>query len=128
MIAAATLVLTLALQPAAPPAPEHVAAIRVHGNHTTPDDEVLRLAGVELAQEVTPTLVDEVTARLERSGRFRGVDVRKRYASLSDLSAVLLVIGLLLLYAGIRALIRRSIIGGLTLTFLGLVVMSWLIA
>lgn len=92
MIAAATLILALALQPSGPPAPERVAGIRVHGNHTTPDDEVLRLAGVEIAQTVTPTLVDEVSARLERSGRFRGVDVRKRYASLSDPSAVLLVI------------------------------------
>ena len=46
----------------------------------------------------------------------------------SFFSLILLVIGLLLLYSGIRAFIRRSIIGGLVLTFLGLVVMSWLIA
>ncbi|MDH4556099.1 hypothetical protein E8F11_13115 [Pseudomonas sp. BN417] len=46
----------------------------------------------------------------------------------SFFSLILLIISLLLLYAGIRAFIRRSIIGGLVLTFLGLVVMSWLIA
>ncbi|MCY1278325.1 hypothetical protein D9M69_276260 [compost metagenome] len=46
----------------------------------------------------------------------------------SFFSLILLIIGLLLLYAGIRAFIRRSIISGLVLTFLGLVVMSWLIA
>lgn len=45
----------------------------------------------------------------------------------SIFSLILLVIGLLLLYSGIRAFIRKSIIGGLVLTFLGLVVMSWLI-
>lgn len=45
----------------------------------------------------------------------------------SFFSLILLIIGLLLLYAGIRAFIRKSIIGGLILTFLGLVVMSWLI-
>ncbi|GLZ84831.1 hypothetical protein Pres01_08820 [Metapseudomonas resinovorans] len=45
----------------------------------------------------------------------------------SFFSLFLLVIGLLLLYSGIRAFIRKSIIGGLVLTFLGLVVMSWLI-
>lgn len=92
MIAAATLLVALALQAPGAAAPERVAAIRVHGNHTTPDGEVLRLAGVSLEQVVTPTLVDEVTARLDRSGRFRSVDVRKRYASLTDLSAVMLVI------------------------------------
>ena len=92
MIAVTTLMLALALQPSGPPAVERVVAIRVHGNHTTPDDEVLRLAGVGLEEVVTPTLVSDVTTRLERSGRFRGVDVRKRYASLADLSAVMLVI------------------------------------
>lgn len=46
----------------------------------------------------------------------------------SFFSLILLIIGLLLLYAGIRAFIRRAIISGLVLTFLGLVVMSWLIA
>ncbi|BAN46204.1 hypothetical protein [Metapseudomonas resinovorans] len=46
----------------------------------------------------------------------------------SIFSLIFLVIGLLLLYSGIRAFIRKSIIGGLVLTFLGLVVMSWLIA
>lgn len=45
----------------------------------------------------------------------------------SFFSIILLVIGLLLLYSGIRAFIRKSIIGGLVLTFLGLVIMSWLI-
>ena len=37
------------------------------------------------------------------------------------------VIGLLLLYSGIRAFLRRSIFGGLIWTVLGLVVLSWLI-
>ncbi|MDH4609288.1 hypothetical protein [Pseudomonas sp. BN102] len=46
----------------------------------------------------------------------------------SFFSLILLIIALLLLYAGIRAFIRRAIISGLILTFLGLVVMSWLIA
>jgi outer membrane protein assembly factor BamA len=91
MIAAATLVLALLFPPSGPAA-ERVVAIRVHGNHTTPDAEVLRLAGIELGQAMTATLADEVSTRLERSGRFRAVDVRTRYASLTDLSSVLLVI------------------------------------
>ncbi|GAB2784667.1 hypothetical protein GCM10027040_08480 [Halomonas shantousis] len=39
-----------------------------------------------------------------------------------------LIIGLLLLYNGIRALLRRSIVGGLMLIFLALVVLGWLIS
>ncbi|AYF88903.1 MULTISPECIES: hypothetical protein [Pseudomonas] len=46
----------------------------------------------------------------------------------SFFSLILLLVGLLLLYSGVRAFIRKSIIGGLVLTFLGLLVMSWLIA
>ncbi|WP_263144474.1 hypothetical protein [Pseudomonas sp. RIT-PI-AD] len=45
----------------------------------------------------------------------------------SIFSFILLIVGLLLLYSGVRALMRRSIIGGVIWIFLGLIVMSWLI-
>ncbi|MED5608656.1 MULTISPECIES: hypothetical protein [Pseudomonas] len=45
----------------------------------------------------------------------------------SIFSFVLLFLGLLLLYSGIRAFVRRSFFGGILLTVLGLIVMSWLI-
>ncbi|MFZ6048413.1 hypothetical protein ACFW0H_20080 [Pseudomonas sp. CR3202] len=45
----------------------------------------------------------------------------------SFFSLIFLVIGLLLLYGAVRAFMRKSIIGGLVLTLLGLTVMSWLI-
>jgi outer membrane protein assembly factor BamA len=64
----------------------------VHGNHTTPDAEVLQIANVHPGDPVTSATVREVAARLERSGRFRSVDVRQRYASFSDPNAVLIVI------------------------------------
>ena len=64
----------------------------VHGNHTTPDAEVLRIAGVQPGQPFTATTVRDVAARLESSGRFRGVDVRKRFASFSDPNAIILVV------------------------------------
>lgn len=47
--------------------------------------------------------------------------------NVSIFSFVLLFLGLLLLYSGVRALLRRAFVGGLLLTFLGLIVMSWLI-
>lgn len=45
----------------------------------------------------------------------------------SIFSIILLIIGLLFLYNGVRALLRRSIIGGVIWLLLGLVVMGWLI-
>jgi len=69
-----------------------VTGVMVHGNHTTPDEEVLRIAYVHPGDPVTPSTVHDITARLEHSGRFRSVDVRQRYASFSDPNAVLVVI------------------------------------
>ena len=45
----------------------------------------------------------------------------------SIFSILLLIIGLLFLYNGVRALLRRSIFGGVIWLLLGLMVMSWLI-
>ncbi len=56
--------------------PGVVAEVRVHGNHTTPDADVLAIAGEVAGKPSTDALVAEVTARLEKSGRFEGVDVR----------------------------------------------------
>ena len=101
MTGATLLVLTLGLagafpltiaQTGTPPGNEIIAAIRVHGNHTTPDEDVIRLAGVALGQPVTPTTVETVAAALRKSGRFRSVEVRKRFVSFDDPTAVLLVI------------------------------------
>ncbi|WP_277373001.1 hypothetical protein [Pseudomonas sp. AA-38] len=45
----------------------------------------------------------------------------------SIFSILLLIVGLLFLYNGVRALLRRSIIGGVIWLLLGLMVMGWLI-
>ncbi|TWI56748.1 hypothetical protein IQ22_01200 [Pseudomonas duriflava] len=45
----------------------------------------------------------------------------------SYISFVVLVVGLILLYAAVRAFMRRSIVGGVIWLVLGLMVMSWLI-
>lgn len=74
------------------PAAETIAEVRVHGNHTTPDAEVLRLAGVTVGQPLAPGTVAEVEHRLRESGRFEAVEVRKRYRSLTRLDEVALVI------------------------------------
>ncbi|GAB3672477.1 hypothetical protein [Salinisphaera aquimarina] len=47
--------------------------------------------------------------------------------STSLLSIALLVIGLALLYAALRALMRRAWVGGVVWAVLGLILLSWLI-
>ena len=99
MIAATLLVVALSAQapalPAAAPTPvgaSRITGIRVRGNHTTPDEEVVRIAGVQVGDPFAPALLAQVRDRLDRSGRFRSAEVLRRYESLSDLSAILLVI------------------------------------
>jgi outer membrane protein assembly factor BamA len=71
---------------------ERVAAIRVRGNHTTPDGDVIALSGAHVGDAFTADTVAAVQRRLEKSGRFQSVDVFKRFDSLSDPSAIVLVI------------------------------------
>ena len=92
LVALAALVALSPQPPAQAAAQETVVEIRVHGNHTTPDAEVLRLAGVAPGAPFSTSLVAEVEQRLRQSGRFRTVEVRKRYRSIEDASAIVLVI------------------------------------
>lgn len=85
---AALLALTLLGQPQV----ERVAAIRVQGNTLTADAEIIRLTGVSEGTEVTPALLGDIAARVKAGGRFERVEVLKRFASISDLTQVLLVI------------------------------------
>jgi outer membrane protein assembly factor BamA len=74
------------------PAAETVVEVRVHGNHTTPNEKVLELAGDVVGQTATEELIAAIAERLDRSGRFSGADVRKRYLSIDDPNAVVLMI------------------------------------
>lgn len=71
---------------------ETVATIQVQGNTATPDADVLRLAGVSVGMPFDAATIDAITKRLRDAGRFDSVEVRKRFASLSDLSQIALVI------------------------------------
>lgn len=72
--------------------PGVVAEVRVHGNHTTPDADVLAIAGEVIGHSATDALVAAVSDRLERSGRFEGVEVRKRFRSIDNPGDILLMI------------------------------------
>lgn len=71
---------------------ETIVAIQIHGNTATPDDEIKKLAAVDVGAVVEPTTITDVTARLRATRRFETVQVLKRFASIADPTAVLLVI------------------------------------
>ena len=76
----------------AQPTAETLVEIRVQGNFTVPDDDVIALAGLSLGMSVGPAVIADVVGRLEATGRFDSVDVRKRYRSLSVNDRVTLVL------------------------------------
>ena len=69
-----------------------VGEVRIHGNHTTPDADVLALVGDVVGKPATDALIAEVTQRLEKSGRFDGVEIRKRFRSIDNPDDVLLMV------------------------------------
>jgi outer membrane protein assembly factor BamA len=87
---AALLVVMACAAPAA--AQEHIVEIRVHGNHTTPDQDILTIAGLAVGETPTPERLAAAEAKLRDSHRFEAVEVRKRYESISDLSQILIVL------------------------------------
>ena len=75
---------------------------------------------VDMLSGVLDAMADAIDDFLQGLARAIGMDV-------SIFSIILLIIGLLFLFNGIRALLRRSIIGGVIWLLLGLMVMGWLI-
>jgi outer membrane protein assembly factor BamA len=71
---------------------ETLGEVRVHGNHTTPDSDILSLAGLILGQVVTDEMLRTATERLEQSQRFDSVEVRKRYRSIDNPNDILVII------------------------------------
>ena len=76
----------------APVATETVVEVRIHGNNSVPDEEVLKLAGIALGDFVDNAELDAVARRLAASGRFETVEVHKRYRSLTATDRIALVI------------------------------------
>lgn len=69
-----------------------VGEVRVHGNHTTPDQKVLSIVGDLVGKPATEALIAAVAAQLEDSGQFERVEVRKRLRSIDDPDDILLMI------------------------------------
>jgi hypothetical protein len=71
---------------------ERLVGVIVHGNHTTPDADVIAIAGLALDAPLPSDAVAAATRRLEASDRFEHVDIRKRYRSIEQAGDVVLVI------------------------------------
>jgi outer membrane protein assembly factor BamA len=71
---------------------ETLGEVRVHGNHTTPDADVLKLAGLAVGTPVTDEILRQAEARLRQSGRFADVEVRKRFRSIENPSDILVIV------------------------------------
>jgi outer membrane protein assembly factor BamA len=71
---------------------EVVAAIRIQGNLLTTDEEVRRLAGVEIGMAVAANTPEIVAARLRQTRRFKRVEVLKRFASIADPTQIVMVV------------------------------------
>jgi hypothetical protein len=69
-----------------------IADVRVHGNHVTSNEDVLKMAGVTVGAPFTATTLQEVERRLRESGKFETVEVLKRFASITDPTQIALVL------------------------------------
>ena len=82
-----------AIQPTlAPVVAERLVDVLVHGNHTTPDADVIAIAGLAVGAPLAPDAIAVATRRLEKADKFEAVDIRKRYRSIEHADEVVLVI------------------------------------
>lgn len=83
----------VAQQAANPPMnQEKIVDVRVHGNHITTDADVIRLSGVTKGGPFTDTTIADAKKLLRQTGMFDEVDVLKRFASIDDLSQIVVMI------------------------------------
>ncbi|HEY7820229.1 MAG TPA: FtsQ-type POTRA domain-containing protein, partial [Vicinamibacteria bacterium] len=73
-------------------AQSRIALVRVHGNHTLPDEDVLKIAGITVGQPFASEDVEAIEARLLSSGKFASAEVRVRYRGMGESSDVALVL------------------------------------
>ena len=71
---------------------ETIREIRVHGNASLADEEVLKLAGIAVGDPIPADALKAIERRLKDSDRFETVEVRKRYRSLDDPTDVAIVL------------------------------------
>ena len=78
--------------PATAHAQETIAEIRVHGNHTTPDADVIGLSRLKPGDPATDARLAEAEQALRKSNRFDDVELRKRGRSIDNPADILIMI------------------------------------
>jgi hypothetical protein len=91
---ACTLAWVISTGAAAGQAPPVIAELRVHGNHSTPDADIVALSGLAIGQPATDEALAAATSKIVESGRFASVAVRRLERSIDtpdDFMVMLLV-------------------------------------
>jgi len=70
---------------------EKIVDIRVHGNHITSDADVIKLSTLSKGDPFTDATIANATKALKQTGMFDDVDVLKRFASIDDLSQIVVM-------------------------------------
>lgn len=76
-------------QPASAPA---IVEIRVHGNHSTPEADILALAGLSVGQPASDEVLEAARARVAASDRFESVAVRRLARSIDVPDDILVMV------------------------------------
>src|SRR5262245_8266162 len=71
---------------------ETIVGIQIHGNTLTPDDEIRRIAGIQVGEPFLDATIESATRTLRDTKKFERVQVLKRFASIADPSQILLVV------------------------------------
>jgi outer membrane protein assembly factor BamA len=87
-----TVLVACILTATAAAAQERITDIRVHGNHTTPDADILALSGLATGQEASEAQLRAAERTLKDTERFEAVELRRRYLSIADPSQILVMI------------------------------------
>ena len=78
--------------PSSAVAQETIAEIRVHGNHTTPDTDVIALSGLKPGDAASDARLAEAEQALRKSDRFDDIEIRKRFRSIENPADILVMI------------------------------------
>ena len=73
-------------------AQDTIAEIRVHGNHTTPDADVISLSGLAVGGNAAAPSLHDAEEKLKASHRFDTVEVRRLGRSIADPADILIMI------------------------------------
>jgi outer membrane protein assembly factor BamA len=71
---------------------EVIGEVRVHGNHTTPEADILAIAALTPGEPADAARLGEAERRLRESGRFTDIEVRRRFRSIEDPTDILVML------------------------------------